>query len=204
MRKKIIYLIIGLVIGAGIASIPWYYAWEKEWKQTTAKFFEEGLKSPKINSDTASKSVKKISRLNQIDFEWEFEDINGKTHQLGDFSGKVLFVNFWGTWCVPCIAELPSLEKLKNNYINNNKIDFLFLSYESSNKIKDFLVRRPEFKNLAFYKYNRKNIPELLKHKAFPTTLIFNKKGELVGNHTGMADWNSHNVIDFLDKLIKE
>lgn len=56
-----------------------------------------------------------------------FKDSNGTVISFSDLRGKVVFLNFWATWCLPCIAEMPSINSLKQKYQNNDKVVFLLV-----------------------------------------------------------------------------
>jgi len=202
LKAKLFYLTVGLFLGAIISSVPWYYAWKKEWKQATAKYYEGILVAP--DNLTANGPEKHLSKLKKEDLNLNFTDLNDSTYNIDDFQDKVMVINFFATWCTPCIAEFPSLSSLKDRYQNDNRIAFVVLTNENKRKINSFLERRPELKNLSFYSYNSKNIPDLFIHRGLPTTYILNKNSEIVAVHSGMANWDSKNVTEFIDKLISE
>ena len=63
-------------------------------------------------------------------YDWKLIDENGVVFNFEEKKGKVVLVNFWVTWCPPCIAGMPSMQELYNDY--NDKIEFVFVSNESS------------------------------------------------------------------------
>ena len=69
-------------------------------------------------------------------YNWLLEDLEGKEFDFKSTHNKVVLINFWATWCPPCIAEMPSLEKLHNDY--KDKIIFLFVSNEEEEKIPKY------------------------------------------------------------------
>ncbi|MDO5510055.1 MAG: TlpA disulfide reductase family protein [Weeksellaceae bacterium] len=119
---------------------------------------------------------------------------------LSSTMGEVVFINFWGSWCGPCRMEMPSIQALYDNY--GDKVKFVTIAVE----------RRPgahiEYINsngFTFPVYEATDPIETdLKPKGFPTTLILNKKGEIVVKDVGAADWNAKSVHEILDRLLAE
>lgn len=113
--------------------------------------------------------------------------------------GDVVLVNFWATWCPPCIAEMPSLQALYNDY--NDRVKFLFVTSDTFDIVDGFKSKN----DFTFEVYNPINkVPEELMTKSIPRTFVINKKGEIVIDETGAVDWNSSNVRSQLDQLLAE
>jgi len=130
-------------------------------------------------------------------FSWQLKDMTGEVIRLSDYSGKVVFVNLWATWCPPCIAEMPNLQKLYNDY--GDKVVFLFVSNEQIEVIQAFL----EKKELTLPAYvPATEYPKDFETRSIPTTFIINKKGEIVIGRKGVAQWNSKRIRGVLDALI--
>lgn len=198
-KWKVFLLFLGMIIGGIVVSIPWYFAWDKE--NMLAKINLENL------PESVPPELIPLSNpieLNECDLNSRFENIHGDEFHLSDFSGKVILLNYWATWCGPCVKEFPSLDKLQNRYKGNDRIAFLFLSDESLDKIKNFAKKERAFKNLTFYKYELDNKPCLFRSRGIPTTLIINAKNEVILKHTGMTDWNSQKVHDMIDNLLAD
>jgi thiol-disulfide isomerase/thioredoxin len=154
---------------------------------------------------------KGLSYINQstfIDKEERFEvsydnwklksDIN-TTLAFEDTKGKVVFINFWATWCPPCIAEMPSIQKLYNDY--NDKVVFLFVTSDNFEITEKFKVK----KGFNFEVYNPLNeVPEALSFRTIPRTFVINKSGKIVIDEASAVNWNSQNVRDQLDQLLSE
>jgi len=136
-------------------------------------------------------------RLQLTDYDWQLVNAQGQPVSFSGFKGKVILINNWATWCPPCVAELPSLQKLYDNY--NGKVQFLFIAHDKAEKVEDFLQKKDY--HIPVY-YTTGPLPQLLQTPSIPTTFIIDKKGEIVVKKTGAADWNSNQVHKILDKYV--
>lgn len=139
-------------------------------------------------------STKLIREIEKI----RLTDIKGQPISLKQYQGKTIFINFWATWCNPCIKEMPSILEAQN-ILQKENIIFLLASNESVEKIE-------EFGNTNKYKFNYVRIEnsEEMNVQALPTTFIFNPEGNLIFSETGSRKWNEKNNIDMILKIAKE
>jgi thiol-disulfide isomerase/thioredoxin len=132
-------------------------------------------------------------------YDWKLEDLEGKAFNFTSTKNKVVLINFWATWCAPCIAEMPSLEKLHNDY--KDKIVFLFVSNEGSEKVSKFITKKgytfDVYKPLTQY-------PETFNVSSIPRTFLIDKEGNIIIDKTGASNWNSKKVRTVIDQLISE
>jgi len=138
------------------------------------------------------------NRVQLSSYDWALQGVNTENYDFNQAKDKVVIVNFWATWCVPCIAEMPSLQELYNDY--GERVDFLLVTSDPSEKVLAFLKER-EF-NLPVYN-QISQAPEVFYSKTIPKTFLLNKKGEIV-IEAGRADWNTKKIRKLLDKLLKE
>ena len=136
----------------------------------------------------------------QLDnYYWKLEDPYGRWKNLEDSKNKVVFINFWATWCPPCIAEMPDLEELYQKY--QQQVDFYFVTNDEPEKVMEFLKK----KDYSFPVYfSTSKTPEVLSSNALPTTYVISKNGKIVFDKTGTANWNSARFTTALEKLIAE
>lgn len=138
-------------------------------------------------------------RITLSEYDWRLKSDSNQIINLKDLKGRVVFVNFWATWCPPCIAEMPSLQLLYNDY--SEKVEFLLVSDESFEKIENFKLK----KDFNFSVYSPlSNIPKELQTTSIPRTFVINKKGEIVIDESGAVNWNSDKVRAQLDLLLEE
>jgi thiol-disulfide isomerase/thioredoxin len=139
-----------------------------------------------------------------------FTDAGGKPLKLADFAGKTLLVNFWASWCVPCRAEMPALDKVAAQY---NDANFMVLPInldtgaDGLDKAKKFMTEGG-FKNLPLYADSSfaafKRLQTSAVAAGLPTTLLLDKKGCELGVLQGPAVWDSpdgSNVIKALKSI---
>ena len=147
----------------------------------------------------AVESVDNQQQLSKFDYEWKLVDASGKQVELSDFSGKVILLNYWATWCPPCIAEMPSLQNLYNDY--QDKMVFIFLTNDDKPKVDAFMKKR-EF-TLPVY-YQASNAPSKLSTNSLPTTFLIDQNGKILIEEVGASDWNGESMRAILDKLLVE
>ncbi len=125
-----------------------------------------------------------------------YEDLEGNPIEIEDYKGKRVLLNYWATWCRPCIGEMPDLLELQAILADENYI-FLLASDESVQKIKEFKNTRGY--NFEFIKYNGTHAEQQI--YALPVTLIFNEAGEQVLRFDGAMPWVSTEMIKKIKKL---
>ncbi|WP_010664811.1 TlpA family protein disulfide reductase [Marinilabilia salmonicolor] len=116
---------------------------------------------------------------------------------LAQFQGKPVFLNFWATWCPPCIAEMPSIQELYDEY--RNEVAFVLVSNESVDVIKSYFEKH----GYSFPIYIlRSGVPAVFETSTIPSTYLIGSNGRLLISKTGAAKWNSSKMKSLLDDLI--
>jgi thiol-disulfide isomerase/thioredoxin len=135
----------------------------------------------------------------QIDsYQWTLQDISGEKVNFGVFENKVVVLNFWATWCPPCIAEMPGFQELNDLY--KDQVSFLFVTSDEKKRVNQFM----KDKRYTFPVYFQVSpSPEPLKSNSLPTTYIIDQQGMVVVDKVGAADWNSAKVHRILDHLLQ-
>ena len=130
---------------------------------------------------------------------WELKSDSNTILDFNDTEGKVVFINFWATWCPPCIAEMPTLQALYDDY--NDKVVFLFVTSDDFETVEKFKTKKG-FNFEVFKPLNE--VPQELTSRSIPRTFIINRKGDIVVDESGAVDWNSEVVRNQLDQLLSE
>lgn len=131
------------------------------------------------------------------DFNMKLINSKGEKVAMEDLRGKVIFMNIWATWCPPCIAEMPGINKLYND-VDKDKIAFIMLSVDQDfQKAIDF----NEKKGFDFEIYRLDGgMPAMYTTQSIPSTFVINAEGKLVMTHLGMGDFDT----DKFKKYLKE
>ena len=131
-----------------------------------------------------------------------FKDSSGKTISLAALKGKVVFINFWATWCPPCLAELPSINTLFHQLSQNPDIVFLMVDTDRKLNRSVPFMKAHEYGLPVFEALN--DIPVIMLGPSIPTTAVLNKQGQMVYNHAGIADYSGGKFVAYLQQLAKK
>ena len=164
----------------------------------------------KISSDTTDTISQEVDSQNSIiekkekasPLSVDFKSEDGKTVNTLDLRGKVVFMNFWATWCPPCRKEMPAIQVLYDKFKSNEHITFLIVEIENDVEgTKKFLTE--ENLSLPIY-YPQADIPKEWVSDAIPTTVILDKNGKIAAKQQGMYDFASKEVEEFVQNLINQ
>jgi len=145
--------------------------------------------------------------IQRVDPPEEAEDftlktLKGGTVSLKDYRGRLIFLNFWATWCGPCRAEMPSMQRLWEEFKEEDFVILAINIQEESKLVSSFMNER----GLSF--------PVLLDEKGkvarsygirgIPTTFFLNPEGEIIGKAVGARDWASKESFQLIEELLFE
>ncbi len=161
-----------------------------------------GIKNADVpDSEESAREGTAISGdVNALGAGFELADLQGNIIHFESLRGKVIFMNVWATWCPPCIAEMPGIQKLYDS-VDTSKIAFVMLSVDQGGqeKVKKFINR----KGYTFPVYTPlSGIPAAFQSSAIPTTFILSPEGTLAARQEGMANYNTNKMRDFLESLV--
>ncbi len=132
-----------------------------------------------------------------------YHTLDGQARQLSASKGKVVYLDLWGTWCLQCVAEMPTVQKLYDHYKGDPQVEFLMVSRLDSPEAVRRYAKRHGY-DLPFYVMDDADIPPKMVLHQFPSTFLYAKDGTMVAKHLGAADWSDASVIDFIDRLKKQ
>ena len=124
-------------------------------------------------------------------------DLNGQPVSWPSLRGKPVFLNFWATWCAPCVAEMESIQYLQDHL--GDKVHIIALSNEPVEKISAFGNRRGL--GFALWQLQGEYIDAFV--LKLPTTLLINAEGEIVEDIEGGQSWSSPEMVKKVERLIK-
>tara|TARA_E500000331_G_scaffold346107_1_gene384527 strand:- start:331 stop:831 length:501 start_codon:yes stop_codon:yes gene_type:complete len=138
-------------------------------------------------------SPKKIEALN-------LKKLDGTSVNLRNISNNYLIINFWATWCPPCIKEIPDLLEIQEKF--KDKIKLVFISIDSSpEKVIPNFIKKNKFKNFDVYTDQQFLASKNLNIKIMPTTIIVNKELFEIARITGYAKWLDKSFIKKIEEL---
>lgn len=133
--------------------------------------------------------------------DFTLNDIYGKPVSLSGFKGKVVLLNFWGTWCYPCRAEMPSMDKLYSMYKDKGLVVIGVSTDRAVSDVKDYIINNPlSFPVVVDYKLAVSR--PLYKVNMMPTTFLIDRRGVVVGKYFGEQDWTSPEIIKEIEALL--
>ena len=151
-------------------------------------------------------SDNKNTVMNKVDLRtpavFNLPDLDGKYVSINDLKGSYVLVNFWATWCKPCVRELPSLNNLHKYFKNSNNFKLVAINIGQSKKVVsefinnqsriDFMVLLDEKIELTDWEVS-----------AIPTTYLIDDKGTIIYKVEGEREWDSYEFKTFIKSFIK-
>ncbi|MDH3280500.1 MAG: TlpA family protein disulfide reductase [Gammaproteobacteria bacterium] len=162
--------------------------------------FLAGLMSLPMGATAALQILE--SRIEAPDF--VLRDVQGKHHQLSALQGKVVVINFWATWCPPCLGELPSLQRLWTKY---QKRDFLLLAVsvdDDDAALTEFVRRFRATLTFPVLSDTRLSMARFWPLKGLPTTFVLDKQGKVAAIVHGARRWDSIETLRLIELLMDE
>ena len=161
---------------------------------------QSGLRSPTAGKGTPSLLAPTgIVVHGRADYGWTIQTPEGERVRLEAYRGRVLFINMWASWCAPCVAEMASIQRLRDS-LRETDVEFLLVSPEAREPVERFL-RRYGYDLPVFLEVG--DMPEVFGLRALPTTFVVDRSGNIVLKHRGAADWDDGAVRAFLEALIQ-
>ena len=139
------------------------------------------------------KNPKKLEKIN-------FKNINNEIINLNKFENSLIIINFWATWCAPCIEEMPSLDRLQiNPNFKNLQIIPINIGRDSVEKSKNF-YKKLNINNLKLYFDKDVDLANKFLLRGLPTTVFVNKKGEEFARVIGFVNFDDKTIVKWLKK----
>ncbi len=190
-KRELLDWIVILGIGLFVYSMGWH-------TEIIGRLQQAILWTGIIQADTELDT----NHREQVDYDMPLVTLDGEVTNLSEFRGQVIFLNYWATWCPPCIAEMPNIQKLYDQYKEVSGIKFVMVSLdEDPQKAKEFLENR----DFTFHSYQLAGRrPEVFQSDIIPTTYIISRDGRLASKKRGMANYNTDAFKNFLNQLLDE
>jgi thiol-disulfide isomerase/thioredoxin/plastocyanin len=159
------------------------------------QFSSESIQNKLIDLGIAVVKEKRES----IDF--ELEDLGGNLRKLSSFQGKVVFLNFWATWCGPCRIEMPSMQRLYDK-LKNEGLEIVAVDLQESKKqVKKFMGRY----NLSFTVLLDKNgeVGMIYGARSIPMTYLIDRDGYVFAGAIGAREWDSPQTVSIFREILQ-
>jgi thiol-disulfide isomerase/thioredoxin len=132
-----------------------------------------------------------------------FEDSMGQQLTLDSFHGKVVLLNLWATWCPPCVAEMPALDKLQADLGGEGLVVVAVSTDAQGIKKSAPFYRRAGITHLDLYNDTRSALPQALNVTGLPISVLLDRDGHVVGRMEGPADWDSPDAKALIEHYLK-
>ncbi len=130
----------------------------------------------------------------------ELKDLEGRSHLLGDYRGRVVLINFWATWCEPCRAEMPSIQRLKEKLAGRPFAVLAVNLDEPESRIRKFLSQmKVDFTILLDPERKAARVWDA---RILPASFVIGPDGRIRYNLVGELDWDHHQVVNRISELL--
>jgi thiol-disulfide isomerase/thioredoxin len=138
----------------------------------------------------------------QANADFDFTDGKGSVQSTSSLRGKVVFINFWASWCPPCRAEFPSIETFYTQFKDNPDIYFLTINEDNDPATGKAYLDKERF-SVPMYQSSG-TVPAEVYSGSLPTTVVLDKNGKVRFHHTGFANYASDKFVKQIEELINE
>jgi thiol-disulfide isomerase/thioredoxin len=136
-----------------------------------------------------------------LDLSGELLTLDGNPVHISDYDEKVLVLNFWATWCGPCLAEMPSLDELQAKF-EGRSLRILAITDEDIDTVRSFEERHPSHLTVLVDKGGR--LSERLRIWSIPWTLVLDSHRRLIHFQVGAVRWDSPGIVQQLERQLGE
>ena len=144
----------------------------------------------------------KLTTISSVRPDISWKDANDNKITLELFDGKVVLLNFWASWCPPCIHELPSINRLQAK-LGGDKFTVIALNIDRGGKpIANRFKLKLNLDKLDLHIDQKNTVARLLKIKVLPTTIVFDSKGREVGKMEAAAEWDTKEALSLIQYFI--
>jgi len=131
-----------------------------------------------------------------------FFTADGKEKILADYKGTGIVLNFWATWCAPCVREMPDLDRL-HALVKGNGVEVLALNEDRKGmEVAPKFFKKNNLHDLDILIDKKTKVLKSLKVRGLPTTILFDSEGRERGRVAGIAHWDSPEIVDFIRRCL--
>jgi thiol-disulfide isomerase/thioredoxin len=130
-----------------------------------------------------------------------FVDLAGNTVSLSEFTGKIVLVNLWATWCEPCLREMPSLERVQSRLGDKIAVVAISEDHGGSKTVEPF-IDKLGLKSVKIYLDPKSAIERAFKVQGLPTSFLIDREGRVLGRVEGAAEWDAPKLLEVLKSFL--
>ena len=173
---------------AGLLALPIYYYWN---------FLTKGSQAPE-----ATLILNKMEAEGVPDF--SIKDLKGDAYRLSDLKGKIIVLNFWASWCAPCVKEFPSLKRLSDHF--KGQVVVVAVSHDNSRDDLDSFMQSFGGQTTSFSVYwdQDRSIGKLYGVRVLPETFIIGRDLKLIRKVSGDEEWDHPMTLEFFEAQLKK
>ncbi len=145
-----------------------------------------------------------VTMLNETFADFTFKNLNGDTLNITDFQGRVVLLNFWASWCAPCLVELPQFYELAAQ--NSDDMTVILMSVDFDRKNIDKILQKLKLSGqtpdnlILAWDPNKKVSKDIFGTIVYPETILINRNGRMVHKVTGAIDWFEQDIQTLIKK----
>lgn len=159
-----------------------------------------GLMNSKIEEKETEPAVESTPLSSTENF--SVRNDKGEIINTSDLKGKVVFINFWASWCPPCRAEFPSIQTFYDRFKSNKDLVFLTVNLDEQTALGKMYLEKEQF--TVPFLVAEGLIPISFFNGSLPTTVVLDKSGKIRMHHAGMADYSKESFYQEINQLLNE
>jgi thiol-disulfide isomerase/thioredoxin len=132
---------------------------------------------------------------------FSFDDLGGNAATLTDFTGRLVVLNLWATWCAPCLREMPSLDRMQAR-LGEDAVVVAVSEDRGGSKVVEPFIDKLGLKSVKFYLDPRSAAERAFKVQGLPTSFVIDRQGNVLGRVEGAAEWDSPKLLDTLKSFL--
>lgn len=165
-------------------------------------FMRQVISTGVMNLTLQDQSKKSNEKSTSEIADFRLQDEDGRIVSTKELRGKVVFMNFWASWCPPCRAEFPSVQKFFDRYKDDPNVVFLTVNLDDQAAAGRNYLDKQNFTLPLLVPAS--DIPPAYYTGSLPTTVVLDKKSEIRLHHTGMADYSKDSFYKKIDAMLAE
>jgi cytochrome c biogenesis protein CcmG/thiol:disulfide interchange protein DsbE len=203
MKRFIALLLFGLISLGLVGGFALFAVPAQTRAMTIGKHTSTYALASNIRPNKRDNPELKVDALYKEPPPYSFPDLNGKFYNPEDFKGKVVFLNFWASWCGPCIEEWPGMQILAEEFKDNPNFVMVAVNIEDEiEPIKKFLDTTPTSDTVMILRDKGAKIANAFGSRMWPETYIIDTDGKILHRIVGPRNWDSPESFSYIQALL--